>query len=79
MQCPPTKPGSKFKKFHLVDAAFKILNVFKFNLLNNFYSLILQLGLSLRNSTIKVTTALKKVFIDLFNDVSFIYTNRYIS
>lgn len=40
-----------------------------FNLLNEFYSLVLQLGLSLRNSTIKVTTALKKVFSDLLNKI----------
>ena len=26
MQCPPTKPGVKFKKFHFVLAAFNYMN-----------------------------------------------------
>ena len=38
-----------------------------FNLLNEFYSLVLELGLSLRNSAIKVIDALTKVFMDLLN------------
>ena len=40
-----------------------------FNLLNRFYSLVLELGLSLRNSALKVTEALIKVFTDLLNKV----------
>ena len=32
MQWPPTKPGLKSKKFHLVAAALRISFVFKFNL-----------------------------------------------
>ena len=34
MQCPPTKPGLKGKKFHLLPAAFRTSSVSIFSLLN---------------------------------------------
>ena len=33
MQWPPTNPGEKFKKFHLVDASFSVSEDRMFNLL----------------------------------------------
>ncbi len=76
MQCPPTRPGRKFKKFHFVPAAFNTASVSIPNRLNNTANSLINAMFTSR-WVFSITFAASATLIDSARCVPAVITNRY--